>query len=123
MHKGFAWFLCLLMTGCSDTIMVFTHPPGGDLIIDDVPYGEVPKEGKAVPVSWWTFDPPRVRVTWDRNEVYEGYVNVGLGEPNHPEYLVADGILTFFLIIPGAVAFLFNGVGPNPAQHFYAPSR
>lgn len=122
---AFALSLSLLLgtTSCRDMIRVHSHPPGAELVVDGRPCGTIPEGGLSVDVKWWTFSRHRARLTWPDGRTVSADFRKSVGDPDHPEYLVLDGILALFFIVPGVVAFCVNGVGPEPHQHFTAPVR
>ena len=115
-------------SGCSDTIWVYSHPPGADLRVDNRPYGKVPENGLPVEVHWFTFSQHDAELRWPGDVVMHTHLEKGFGAPKHPEYLVMDGVLVFssiiwpIMIIPGITAICVNSYGPEAQQHFYAPA-
>lgn len=114
--------LVLGSAGCRDVVRVYSHPPGAELVVDGHPYGAIPEAGLPVDVKWWTFSQHRARLTWPDGQSVSADFEKSVGEPDHPEYLVLDGVLALFFIVPGVIAFCVNGVGPEPRQHFTAPN-
>jgi hypothetical protein len=113
--------VAITTSACHDTIWVYSHPPGAELRIDGRPHGVVPEEGRPVDVRWFTFSTHHAELRWRGNVTLSTTLDKGLGAPNHPEYLIADGVLAIFFLVPGILAFCVNGYGPLPQQHFYAP--
>ncbi len=107
--------------GCRDVVKVYSHPPGAELVVDGRPYGPVPEAGLPVDVKWWTFSRHHATLSWPGGQSVAADFRKSVGDPRHPEYLVLDGILAIFFLVPGVIAFCVNGVGPEPEQHFYAP--
>ncbi len=114
--------LSLALPGCRDMVTVYSHPPGAELVVDGRNFGAVPETGLPVDVKWWTFSDHRVRLTWPGGASLSAELRKSFGEPDHPEYLVVDGVLALFFLVPGVVAFCVNGYGPEPQQHFYSPA-
>ncbi|MBI1853889.1 MAG: hypothetical protein HYR85_26425 [Planctomycetes bacterium] len=123
--------LVVFLPACRDTVWVYSHPPGADLRVDGKPYGIVPESGTPVEVTWTTFSDNRAELRWPNGAYLNARLDKGLGAPNHPEYLVVDGVLIVLIVVPhvgfifflgGLVGACVNTYGPTPQQHFYAPN-
>jgi hypothetical protein len=111
-----------LLSACHDTLWVYSHPAGADLRVDGRPYGTIPETGLPIDVTWTTFSDHHAELRWPGGVFLNAHLEKGVGQPNHTEYLVIDGVLAIFFIVPGLVAFCINGYGPAAQQHFYAPA-
>ena len=120
--------MMIATSGCRDTVWIYSHPTGADLRVDNHPYGKVPETGVPVDVHWFTFSQHDVELRWPGDVVMHTHLEKGFGAPEHPEYLVMDGVLVFssiffpIMIIPGITAICVNCYGPEGQQHFYAPA-
>lgn len=109
---------CALLSGCADTVRVYTNPPGAEVTVDGKPLGPVPADGREVSVEWWTFKENPVDVKWPGKDSVHTQMKKGFFQPKHTDYMVIDIIGALFFLVPGLVAFCFNGMGPEPEQRF-----